>query len=125
MTVPPPPNPEVGRCSFFVAAKRRHCRFAAISGTDRCGNHPGTPDGEDLRIPCTLDPRHTVAKSKLSSHLKICSKRCQEEFLVRQPFYKKGVNIPSVCAKPKVTSDIEEMKLRVQSAYPKAMSAHE
>lgn len=39
-----------------------------------------------------MDRGHTVYAHRLAQHLKICSKRRQEEILVRQPFYRKAVN---------------------------------
>jgi len=60
---------------------------------DRCGNHrEDQPEDLGDRIPCPLDPGHTVYSKRLKHHLKICSKAREDEIILQQPFYKKGVN---------------------------------
>jgi len=44
------------------------------------------------RIPCPLDPNHTIYKDQLHSHLKKCTKASQTAFTTAQPCYKKDVN---------------------------------
>mmetsp|Transcript_60258 Transcript_60258/g.197008 ORF Transcript_60258/g.197008 Transcript_60258/m.197008 type:complete len:691 (+) Transcript_60258:343-2415(+) len=86
------PPQEKGRCTYFVAGKGRYCRFHASPGGERCGAHLAEPEDDQQRVPCPLDGGHTVYKNRLAQHLKICSKKRQDEILVRQPFFKKGVN---------------------------------
>jgi tRNA:m4X modification enzyme len=68
-------NPEAGRCNFFVPHKQRHCKMHCLKDRDYCGEHlnSGTGEGERKRIPCPLDPKHTVFEEFLNSHLKKCN----------------------------------------------------
>lgn len=69
-------------CKHFVTRKKRHCRITVAKDEDYCGEHlPVTPSstGPDeqntkhTRIPCPLDPKHTVYARNLHKHLKICN----------------------------------------------------
>ncbi|XP_016993463.2 tRNA:m(4)X modification enzyme TRM13 homolog [Drosophila takahashii] len=88
-------------CSYWVPRKKRRCKMTANKGSSFCGAHspptssPSVSDaksGKDSfqeRIPCPLDPKHTVFKRKLAKHLTICNARDQESSL---PYIVKGVN---------------------------------
>ncbi|KAH8347163.1 hypothetical protein KR059_005947 [Drosophila kikkawai] len=87
-------------CSYWVPRKKRRCKMTANKGSPFCGAHappsvaPENVDGtgEDSfqeRIPCPLDPKHTVFKRKLAKHLTICNARDQESSL---PYIVKGIN---------------------------------
>ncbi|XP_017046704.1 tRNA:m(4)X modification enzyme TRM13 homolog [Drosophila ficusphila] len=92
-------NTEATTCSYWVPRKKRRCKMTANKGSPFCGAHaPPTvapsdeKSGEDShqdRIPCPLDPKHTVFKRKLAKHLTICNARDQESSL---PYIVKGVN---------------------------------
>jgi hypothetical protein len=95
LPVSPPRNPNPAHCSFFVKRKERFCRMMVGGGRVFCGEHaavgdnggggaaggasssksmgPGPVGAE--RIPCPLDPRHTVYKHRLVRHLKKCTGR--------------------------------------------------
>lgn len=74
-------------CKFFVKRKKRYCRLTPSNGEEYCGEHlPVTNlsseiiESNDLkinksnaRVPCPLDPKHTVCVRKLHKHLKICN----------------------------------------------------
>ncbi|XP_031633360.1 tRNA:m(4)X modification enzyme TRM13 homolog [Contarinia nasturtii] len=74
-------------CKFFVKRKQRYCRLTPPNGEEFCGQHmPVTSlsskviESDDLkinksnaRVPCPLDPKHTVCAWKLHKHLKICN----------------------------------------------------
>eukprot|EP00747_Dinoflagellata_sp_TGD_P030740 gnl/TRDRNA2_/TRDRNA2_134833_c0_seq1.p1 gnl/TRDRNA2_/TRDRNA2_134833_c0~~gnl/TRDRNA2_/TRDRNA2_134833_c0_seq1.p1 ORF type:complete len:485 (+),score=72.96 gnl/TRDRNA2_/TRDRNA2_134833_c0_seq1:210-1457(+) len=51
-------------------------------------------DAEEVgeRVPCPLDPNHTVFVKRLEQHLKICSKKRDDLVVAQQPFYRKGAN---------------------------------
>ncbi|KAM9543985.1 tRNA:m(4)X modification enzyme TRM13 homolog [Guaruba guarouba] len=68
--------PEPGRCAFFVPRKRRFCRMAPAAGRRFCGEH-GQHEEENgrRRIPCPLDPKHTVYEDQLQKHLRKCNSR--------------------------------------------------
>lgn len=45
------------KCQFYLAHKKRNCKFDAVSGKSFCGNHLFAATGAGTRrIPCTIDP---------------------------------------------------------------------
>ncbi|XP_029473295.1 tRNA:m(4)X modification enzyme TRM13 homolog isoform X2 [Rhinatrema bivittatum] len=72
--------PYPGRCTFFVQRKKRFCKMVVGEGKSLCGEHANTAPGNDdennrKRIPCPLDPKHTVYEDQLEKHLKKCNSR--------------------------------------------------
>ncbi|XP_035189092.1 tRNA:m(4)X modification enzyme TRM13 homolog isoform X2 [Oxyura jamaicensis] len=68
--------PEPGRCAYFVARKKRFCRMVPALGKRFCGEHGHQEKENDRkRIPCPLDPKHTVYEDQLQKHLKKCNSR--------------------------------------------------
>ncbi|URE02480.1 U11-48K-like CHHC zinc finger [Musa troglodytarum] len=55
-----------------------------------CGNHE--PTAEARRIPCPIDPSHSVSGENLKSHVKRCPFKKQAQVLENQPYYSKGIN---------------------------------
>uniref|UniRef100_A0A182MZZ8 tRNA:m(4)X modification enzyme TRM13 n=1 Tax=Anopheles dirus TaxID=7168 RepID=A0A182MZZ8_9DIPT len=87
------------RCKFFVQRKKRLCKMTVGAGKEYCGEHePTTATGsstsssEPDRMPCPLDPKHTVSAAKLEKHLKICNARPPAEQL---PYIVPGINCTS------------------------------
>ncbi|XP_038269268.1 tRNA:m(4)X modification enzyme TRM13 homolog isoform X2 [Dermochelys coriacea] len=69
-----PPVP--GRCGYFVERKKRFCKMIPAQGRRFCGEHGGQEEENDRkRIPCPLDPKHTVYEDQLQKHLKKCNSR--------------------------------------------------
>ncbi|XP_034488173.1 tRNA:m(4)X modification enzyme TRM13 homolog [Drosophila innubila] len=69
-------------CAHWVHRKKRFCKMTVNKGSLFCGAHePPTEESlensEAERIPCPLDPKHTVFKRKLAKHLTICNAREQ------------------------------------------------
>ncbi|NWY42173.1 TRM13 enzyme, partial [Sylvia atricapilla] len=68
--------PEPGRCAHFVQRKGRFCRMVPAAGRRFCGEHGHEEEQNDRkRIPCPLDPKHTVYEDQLQKHLKKCNSR--------------------------------------------------
>ena len=88
-------------CELFLPQKRRQCRFPAVKGERFCTHHrEGSAADNTERVPCPLDPSHSVYTRDLEAHLKKCS-RVRAEGLVRaQPFFREGVHRPRETAKP-------------------------
>lgn len=75
----------VPHCQHFVARKKRFCKMTVAKGKEYCGEHlPNTiesshedsyipEDKKNKRIPCPLDPKHTVYAWNVAKHLKICN----------------------------------------------------
>lgn len=85
--------PLPGRCGYFVAKKKRYCKMTVAGGKLFCGEHANAAphrDGESQRkrIPCPLDPKHTVDEDKLEKHLKKCNAREKPKPI----YYSKSIN---------------------------------
>ncbi|XP_071984109.1 tRNA:m(4)X modification enzyme TRM13 homolog isoform X2 [Engystomops pustulosus] len=70
-------GPLPGRCSYFVQRKKRYCKMIVAEGKKFCGEHAenGEEQNSRIRIPCPLDPKHTVYEDQLQKHLKKCNSR--------------------------------------------------
>lgn len=64
-------------CKHFLKRKKRLCRMLPSKNRDFCPEHDLEikNEVESGRVPCPLDPKHTVFANKLSKHLKICNAR--------------------------------------------------
>ncbi|XP_010276530.1 PREDICTED: tRNA:m(4)X modification enzyme TRM13 homolog [Nelumbo nucifera] len=78
------------RCKFWLPKKNRFCANAPLKESLFCGNH--NPRPVEQRIPCPLDPSHTVLQENLEAHVKRCPLLKQVQSLKLQPFYKRGIN---------------------------------
>ncbi|XP_035268535.1 tRNA:m(4)X modification enzyme TRM13 homolog [Anguilla anguilla] len=81
--------PLPGRCGFYVERKRRYCKMVVACGKTFCGEHANAGQ-EDTRkrIPCPLDPKHTVFEDCLAKHLKKCNSREKPQPV----YYVKNIN---------------------------------
>ncbi|XP_040264180.1 tRNA:m(4)X modification enzyme TRM13 homolog [Bufo bufo] len=70
-------GPVLGRCSHFVQRKKRYCKMIVGEGKKFCGEHAenGQEQSSRIRMPCPLDPKHTVYEDQLQKHLKKCNSR--------------------------------------------------
>jgi len=69
--------PVEGRCGYFVKRKQRYCKMKPTKGTTFCAEH-GQHDEKNenelrKRIPCPLDPKHSVFEDKLKQQVKKCN----------------------------------------------------
>ncbi|XP_056211320.1 tRNA:m(4)X modification enzyme TRM13 homolog isoform X1 [Falco biarmicus] len=70
--------PIPGRCAYFVERKKRFCKMIPAPGRRFCGEHEQQEEENDRkRIPCPLDPKHTVYEDQLQKHLKKCNSRAK------------------------------------------------
>ncbi|XP_030371497.1 tRNA:m(4)X modification enzyme TRM13 homolog [Scaptodrosophila lebanonensis] len=82
-------------CAHWVERKKRYCKMTVNKGSEFCGAHAPANKSSEIensdaeRIPCPLDPNHTVFKRKLEKHLSICNAREQQSTL---PYIEKGIN---------------------------------
>ena len=72
-------------CRFLLENKKRLCRMAPSPGSIYCGNHRDSSSLE--RVPCPLDPTHTVYRDKLDKHLLVCNTVKFEENLLQNCYY--------------------------------------
>lgn len=64
------------RCRHFVQRKKRYCKMTVGRGKLYCGEHEVHAEDDstgERRIPCPLDPKHSISAAKLEKHLKICN----------------------------------------------------
>lgn len=78
-------------CKHFVKRKKRFCRIPVSKHDEYCGEHipvtdpstinlDATENGKSIdRIPCPLDPKHTIFAKNLRKHLKICNAAVKEQ----------------------------------------------
>ncbi|CAL9043356.1 unnamed protein product [Musa banksii] len=78
------------RCQYWLPNKRRLCANTPLPFSRFCGNHETT--AEARRIPCPIDPSHSVSGENLKSHVKRCPFKKQAQVLESQPYYSKGIN---------------------------------
>nr|CAB3497582.1 unnamed protein product [Digitaria exilis] len=89
----PPPSPPPGRCHFWLPKKRRHCANSSLASSQYCGNHlPESASGAGRRVPCPVDPSHTVLEENLEAHVGKCPLKKRVAALAAQPYYSKGIN---------------------------------
>jgi len=78
-------------CKFYLEKKKRGCKFEVYKNSEFCAHHF---QGEDVFMPCPLDPNHTVLKSHLDKHLQICPKVQHQKRLENSIWYKQDINLP-------------------------------
>ncbi|KAI0510847.1 hypothetical protein KFK09_011457 [Dendrobium nobile] len=78
------------RCQFWLPNKSRYCANSPLPLSMFCGNHDSS--ASHRRLPCPLDPSHSVFKENLESHLKRCPSRKQVIALEAHAYYSKGIN---------------------------------
>uniref|UniRef100_A0A9J8BVU5 tRNA:m(4)X modification enzyme TRM13 n=1 Tax=Cyprinus carpio carpio TaxID=630221 RepID=A0A9J8BVU5_CYPCA len=84
--------PLPGRCAFYVVKKKRYCKMIVGSGKTFCGEHANAGEESDKkRIPCPLDPKHTVFEDNLAKHLKKCNSKEKPKPI----YYVKDINAGS------------------------------
>ncbi|KAF0697927.1 Aste57867_11424 [Aphanomyces stellatus] len=91
-------------CMFKLERKNRYCNVARVEGSKYCGNHIVDEEGVvsqktkkykaemRKRVPCTLDPSHTVYLFDLKKHLEICNKLKEAEAMRSLPYYSLNIN---------------------------------
>ena len=104
----PPPAPAPGTtCALYLQRKRRYCRFECVAGYAYCGHHLAGRDGQggnDVarreRVPCPLDPGHSIFAADLQRHLMVCPRARQMREEAAQPFYEHDCNIGDAAPVP-------------------------
>ncbi|KAJ8603066.1 hypothetical protein CTAYLR_006661 [Chrysophaeum taylorii] len=79
--------PPSGVCGVWLERKQRWCSLPAEPGCALCRTHDGAE-----RVACPVDGSHTVARSKLEAHVKICNATKIEAARATQPWFAAGAN---------------------------------
>lgn len=83
------------RCEHYLEHKKRQCAMQRKAGQRFCSEHmayentDGDLDTKQRRIPCPLDPKHSIWELDLEAHLKKCNAKPAE---VHEAWYKKNFN---------------------------------
>lgn len=78
------------RCQFYMEKKRRQCAMQRKAHNKYCSEHMKYDESfNGERVPCPLDPNHSVQKELLEVHLKKCNLR---KDVPREPWYQEDVN---------------------------------
>lgn len=139
------------QCCYLVPRKQKLCNVARSMHTMFCGNHQPAEsverneDGNEVdtskdgntskkekreRVPCPIDPTHTIFKSSLQYHIKVCTKLKQSAAMSDQVFFSQDCNSYSLtclpCDKSFVSSeqtlletaiDADVLAAKVNAAY--------
>jgi hypothetical protein len=79
--------------------RAQHCGSPRLPGSEFCGHHSmsrpsATASGGALvRVPCPLDPKHTVLEADLKRHLLICTKTREDLKNLQLPCVVLGINL--------------------------------
>lgn len=79
------------QCQFFMPHKRRFCGVAKVANSCFCGAHGSEIDDQNAtkreRIPCPVDPSHSIYKDKEEVHVKICNAAKQRRQMESEPYF--------------------------------------
>lgn len=87
-------SPE-NRCQFYLEKKQRQCSMQSRKGQKFCLEHLAFDPSDKAvkvkgqRVPCPLDPKHTVWEKDLEYHLKKCNAKPKE---VNDKWFVKNMN---------------------------------
>ena len=88
-------EPKEGRCGYYLSKKNRYCTQRVTPPATHCLYHGG--DKEE-RVPCPVDPTHTVRAANIDKHVLVCTAAIQaaerEERRNQSAFYVPDVNMP-------------------------------
>jgi tRNA:m4X modification enzyme len=134
------------QCHHFMKTKSRYCNLNPVAGSLFCGNHRPTDESytprilkdarfggctEICRIPCPIDPTHTIFNYNLEAHKRICNTGTRLALLEKESYYQKdcnsGANLPtyidasdpSTDTNPTPAVDAELLLKKVQECYRK------
>lgn len=78
---------------FYMEQKKRFCAQARAPGSQYCGVHSqGEAAANKKRIPCPIDPGHTIYEFNLRKHVAKCTKTRELHNRAAKPYYKQQAN---------------------------------
>mmetsp|Transcript_19962 Transcript_19962/g.25914 ORF Transcript_19962/g.25914 Transcript_19962/m.25914 type:complete len:469 (+) Transcript_19962:61-1467(+) len=88
------PLAAAGQCNYWLKRKQRYCKWdVKADGELFCSNHAKEHKEDGKRVPCPLDPNHSVFESRLYRHLKVCNKVKIKNKQMQLSCYSENVNI--------------------------------
>ena len=85
------------KCALWLPKKNRYCNFPPVSGFSYCGHHLASrgdapaAKGQE-RIPCPLDPNHSIYAKDLQRHLKVCPRAKEVALQEAEPYFERNAN---------------------------------
>ena len=137
-----PTNPNSAVCDFYLTHKRRFCKTEKRPGGYRyCHTHQaelhanGEAGGTSRRVPCPINPKHTVYERDLKRHVLVCPDRRHDPtglpyFSLNCHALKGACYVPAPCPSELAEAIVETMEDPEdvddkQSAVENRMSADE
>ena len=69
-------KPQTYQCEYIIPKKNKRCRMLRKKQNKYCSEHMiHDTSGDQKRIPCPLNPNHTIWEKDLSTHLEKCNAR--------------------------------------------------
>lgn len=113
MTTPAPAevpqsNPEAARCDFYLKHKRRFCKSEKRPSHTLCPSHAAEVDGDPnaKRVPCPINPNHSVYERDLKRHVAVCPDRRFDPSAL--PYYSLDLHANRWAKQCKVCDDDED-----------------
>ena len=104
------------RCMFFHTHKRRYCNQMRAKGGKYCTHHrpsSDVPSDTPERMPCPLDPGHSIAVRDLEKHLKKCNKHHDILNTTSLPFYSLNINSGNAARRTSIKTPSLMDKIRI------------
>lgn len=124
------------QCCFFLKNKNRYCNIGRTPNSKFCGNHQSNDNEavftsrvrkqagfniEISRVPCPLDPSHTVFSHKLQSHLKICNVNIRNMRMIKEVYYCENCNSGSNIASLDEEVNVDDLAIKIRDVYDKVV----
>lgn len=104
------------QCQFVIPKKNRKCPLTCKKGFEFCAEHLKQKQ-DDVRVPCPIDPRHSVWEKDLKAHTQKCSAKAIESTQV--PWYKLNHNCETGEKIGDITIDYKKWIPIVEKIYTK------
>lgn len=88
-------NEDWSKCLFWITKKNRYCSMERYKLSKFCSHHCSQEelDVNDSRVPCPIDPSHSVSSLKLNKHIKICQRQSEITAISKFPYFQEDVNV--------------------------------
>lgn len=126
---PPPLPDDWTRCRAYMEKKHRYCRSDQVNKWGYCGNHkqfcPQVTD-DKIRIPCPIDPSHTIYEDQVEKHIKVCPKAVRMKEQEERPYFRRDVNCGGHGSSQGTESPITDRSLKwAQNIALKVLEIHQ
>ncbi|KAL9645690.1 hypothetical protein ABK040_003423 [Willaertia magna] len=135
------PIPEPTQCHYYVKQKHRFCNKQQAPNSNYCHTHlhlqdtannnnneitkessseqqnQTTENDKQKRVPCPIDPSHTVYEHRLKKHIKICNKSKSQQQMKQQAYYMKNINYNFLNEKSTILDNNEYLDLNLNELW--------